>query len=329
MTPLISIVIPVYNRADMIRRTVEGCLAQTYPKIEVVLVDDCSTDRLSEALAAFADDPRVRLISHQDNKGVSTARNSGVEAAKGELIAFLDSDDLWLPTKLERQVALISNHDGDRYLCGTLTEVRSDKGTVRIRPKRLKPKDVRIGDYLFVHKVRQGLPLVTDHGATLMEGFFAQTSSLLLPKKLALATPFRTTLNQYEDMAFLIDLDSKDVDFLIVQEPLTVQQDDHRPGRLGARDDLNRGYRFLDEVDDALSPDAKLAFEATHLAHLYGRDRPGKILGIVLRAFKRGLIAPRSVLGILFRSFLGQAGQRALRDAIRGWFWRPKNRGTA
>jgi hypothetical protein len=119
------------------------------------------------------------------------------------------------------------------------------------------------------------------------------------------------------------------VEFLLVEEPLTVQQDDDRPGRLGARDDLERGYRFLDEIGDGLSPDARLAFEATHLAHLYGRDRPGKVIGIILRAFRQGLIAPRSVLGILSRSFLGQAGQRALRDALIGWWWRPKNRGAA
>ena len=329
MIPLISIVIPVYNRADMIARTIESCLTQTYPTIEVVLVDDCSTDDLSRVLAPFADDPRVRLVSHASNKGVSAARNSGVEAAQGQLIAYLDSDDFWLPTKLERQMELISAHGGERYLCGTLTEVRSGKRRVQIRPKRLKPNDVPIGDYLFVHKVRRHLPMISfDREATLMEGFFAQTSSYLLPKKLAAATPFRTALNQYEDMAFLIDLDQKDVDFLVVEEPLTVQLDDERPGRLGARDDLERGYRFLDEVGDGMSSDAKLAFEATHLAHLYGRDRPGKVFGIILRAFKRRLIAPRSVLGILFRSFLGQAGQRALRHAITGWWWRPKNRGA-
>ena len=329
MTPLISIVIPVYNRADMIGRTVEGCLAQTYPEIEIVLVDDCSTDGLSEALAPFADEPRVRLISHEKNKGVSAARNSGVKAARGELIAFLDSDDLWRPTKLERQMALVREHAGDRFLCGTLTEVRSGNDRVRIRPKRLKPRDVRIGDYLFVHNVRRRLPLVAYDEAALMEGFFAQTSSYLLPKALAETMPFRTALNQYEDMAFLIDLDGKGVDFLLVEEPLTVQQDDDRPGRLGARDDLERGYRFLDEVGDGLSPEARLAFEATHLAHLYGRGRPGKVVGIVIRAFRQGLIAPKSVLGILSRSFLGQAGQRALRDALAGWWWRPKNRGAA
>lgn len=333
MSPLISIVIPVFNRADMIGETVESCLLQTHSEVEIVLVNDCSTDGLDEALVPFADDPRVRRVDHEQNKGVSAARNTGVEAARGMLIAFLDSDDRWQPTKLERQIALIEaqdgNHDGDRYLCGTLTEVRSGNGMVRVRPKRQKPRDVPLGDYLFVHKAQQQCPLVAHEGATLMGGCFAQTSSYLLSKELAKATPFRTSLNQYEDMAFLIDLDAKGVDFLLVEEPLTVQQDDDRPGRLGARDDISRGQRFLDEIGDALSDDAKLAFEATHLAHLYGRRQPGKVVRIVLQAFRKSLIAPRSVLGILSRSFLGQAGQKAIRNAVMGWRWRPKNRGAA
>ena len=329
MTPLISIVIPVYNRADLIARTVESCLAQTHDRIEIILVNDCSTDGLDEALLPFADNPKVRRIDHEQNQGVSAARNSGVEAAKGELVAFLDSDDLWLPEKLEQQVALIDAHEGDRFICGTLTEVRASKGLVRVRPKRRKPLGVPIGDYLFVNKTQQRLPQVAYKGAALMGGCFAQTSSYLVPRELAHATPFRTTLNQYEDMAFLIDLDRKGVDFLLVEKPLTIQHDDDRPGRLGARDDLARGYRFLDEIGDGLSPDARLAFETTHLAHLHGRRRPAKVIGLVLRAFAQGLIAPRSVLGILFRSFIGQASQRALRNAVFGWWWRPKNRGAA
>lgn len=328
MSQLISIVIPVYNRADIIARTVESCLAQTYSPVEIVLVDDCSSDGLQQALAPFADDECVRLVRHERNQGVSAARNSGVEASKGEFIAFLDSDDIWHPTKLERQMALVADHGGGRFLCATLTEVQSDTGTVRIRPKRQKPVGVPIGDYLFVHKVQTRLPQVAYQGASLKGGCFAQTSSYLLPRPLAEATPFRTTLNQYEDMAFLIDLDAKEVAFLIVEEALTIQHDDDRPGRLGASDNLARGYRFLDEVGDGLSPDARVAFEATHLAHLYGRDRPLKVVRTVFDAFRRGAVSPRSVMGILGRSFLGQAGQRALRDAIMGWWWRPKNRGV-
>ncbi len=333
MPTLISIVIPVYNRADIIGRTVESCLAQTYQPIEIVLVDDCSKDALDGALRPFVDDPRVRLVRHEVNRGVSAARNSGVQAAKGALIAFLDSDDIWQPTKLERQMALIDahqgDHDGDRYLCATLTDIRADDGTSKVRPKRLKPRGVPLGDYLFVDKVQRRLPLVSYNGAPLKGGCFAQTSAYVLPRPLALATPFRETLSQYEDMAFLIDLDAKSIDFLLVEEPLTIQYDDNRPGRLGARDDLARGHCFLEAIGEKLSPEATLAFEATHLAHLHGRDRPFKMLSLVFRAFAKRAIAPKSVLGILFRCFFGQGGQQALRGVLFKGQVRAKNGGAA
>ena len=314
--PLISIVIPVYNRADLIGGAIKSCLLQNYDPFEIILVDDCSSDDLQAALTPFSGDERVRLIRHEHNRGVSAARNSGVEAARGELIAFLDSDDAWRPTKLEKQVAHISDRAGAGFICGTLTEVRSDDAPSTFRPKRRKPDDVPLGDYLFVDKVQRQLPMVDWQGVPLKGGCFAQTSSLLLPKVLAASTPFRTTLNQYEDMAFLLDLDRKGVAFLLVEEPLTVQNDDDRPGRLGASDDIARGERFLEAVGEGLSPEARLAFEATHLAHLYGKGQPAKVIGLAFNAFRKGAIAPKSVLGILSRSLLGQAGQKALRDRL-------------
>jgi len=328
-SPLVSIVIPVYNRADLIADTIRSCLEQSYASFEVVLVDDCSTDDLTSALETFAAEPRVRLVRHERNRGVSAARNSGVQAAKGGLVAFLDSDDSWRPTKLEQQIAHIASRLEPDFICGTLTEVRAAGIGSKVRPKRRKPEGVALGDYLFVDKVQRRLPEVDWRGAPLMGGCFAQTSSLLLPTELAIRTPFRTELNQYEDMAFLLDLDRKGVDFLLVEEPLTLQNDDDRPGRLGASDDIERGMRFLDAIGDGLSPDARLAFEATHLAHLYGRDHPARVIGLALRAFRRGAIAPKSVLGILSRSLLGQAGQKALRDRLTARRWRSQDREAA
>ena len=315
-SPLISVVIPVYNRAALIGKTISSCLKQSYRPLEVIVVDDCSSDDLASALSPFVDDERVRLVSHEHNQGVSAARNSGVRAARGDYVAFLDSDDEWKPAKLEKQMELVRSDGGQAILCGTMTEVWAHGRVKKVRPKRCKPKDISIGDYLFVHKVYHNLPQVNWSGAPLVEGCFAQTSSFLLPRDLTLATPFRTTLNQYEDLAFLVDLDQKGVTFLLVEEPMTMQDDDDRPGRLGARDDVERGQRFLDEVGNALSDDARLGFEVTHLAHRYARERPIHVAWLVLRAYVRGLIATRSVLGILTRSLLGQATQKEFRDRL-------------
>ena len=92
--PLVSIIVPVYN----VERYVDECLAsiraQTYVNLEILLVEDCSTDGSLKALAPHLEDPRVRLIRHERNGGLSAARNTGIEAATGDYVMFVDSDDL-------------------------------------------------------------------------------------------------------------------------------------------------------------------------------------------------------------------------------------------
>ncbi len=99
--PLVSICIPTYNRAALVQEAVASVLAQTWREFELIVVDDGSTDDTTEALAAYAS--RIRLIRRESRGGVSAARNTGIAAARGEWLAFLDSDDLWRPEKLARQ----------------------------------------------------------------------------------------------------------------------------------------------------------------------------------------------------------------------------------
>ncbi|NLI80064.1 MAG: glycosyltransferase family 2 protein [Deltaproteobacteria bacterium] len=101
---LVSVIIPTYNRSRLCRQAAESVLSQTYPKVEILIVDDGSQDDTRDVVSML--DDRVHYI-RQDNAGVSAARNRGLLAAKGEYIAFLDSDDLWLPWKLEAQVSLL------------------------------------------------------------------------------------------------------------------------------------------------------------------------------------------------------------------------------
>lgn len=103
-SPLVSVVIPTYNRARFIRDAISSALAQSYANIEVIVVDDASTDQTSSIIDEFGD--AVRYIRQETNAGVGAARNAGVRAARGSLVAFLDSDDRWHPHKLEKQVAL-------------------------------------------------------------------------------------------------------------------------------------------------------------------------------------------------------------------------------
>jgi glycosyltransferase involved in cell wall biosynthesis len=108
MPPLVSVVMPVYNGAKYLRQALDSALAQIYAPLEVIAVDDGSTDESAEILEAYR--PRVVTL-RQANAGVSAARNAGIRAARGELIAFLDQDDWWLREKVSRQVALFSADD--------------------------------------------------------------------------------------------------------------------------------------------------------------------------------------------------------------------------
>lgn len=102
--PAVSVVIPLYNKGPYIARALNSVLAQTFQDFEVIVVDDGSTDDGAEVVRGF-DDPRIRLIQ-QENRGVSAARNRGIEAAQAELVAFLDADDEWLPEHLETLMRL-------------------------------------------------------------------------------------------------------------------------------------------------------------------------------------------------------------------------------
>lgn len=120
--PLVSVVIPTYNRADVLGRALDSALSQTVEAVEVVVVDDGSTDR-TRTVVESSEDSRVRYVAHEQNCGVSAARNTGIDAACGEYVAFLDSDDEWLPRKLERQLSAIDDR-GDDWIgayCETVT----------------------------------------------------------------------------------------------------------------------------------------------------------------------------------------------------------------
>lgn len=135
---LVSIVMPTYNCAGFIAESIESAIAQTYPNWELIIIDDQSTDDTEERVREFsARDPRVRYSRLEKNSGAAVARTRGMEAAQGRYIAFLDSDDLWHPTKLERQLAFL-NESGGAIVCTAydqIDEVGHPIGKV-LQPKR-------------------------------------------------------------------------------------------------------------------------------------------------------------------------------------------------
>ena len=127
--PLVSVIIPTFNRARMLKAAIDSVLAQEYQNIELIVVDDDSTDTSAELLKTYGQD--LTVIS-QKNAGVSAARNAGIAAASGRYIAFLDSDDLWLPQKLTRQIQFFTLHP-EVLICQT-EEIWMRDGR-RVNPK--------------------------------------------------------------------------------------------------------------------------------------------------------------------------------------------------
>jgi glycosyltransferase involved in cell wall biosynthesis len=106
--PTVSVIIPTHNRAKLIGKAIKSVLNQTYQDFEIIIVDDGSTDNTEETVKSF-NNFKIRYISHSNNRGISAARNTGIRASRGKYIALLDSDDEWLPEKLDQQIKVFQN----------------------------------------------------------------------------------------------------------------------------------------------------------------------------------------------------------------------------
>lgn len=137
-TPTVSVIIPTHNRAHLISRAIRSVLEQTFQDLEVIVVDDGSTDGTEEAVKVFTD-PRLRFIRHERNRGGSAARNTGIRAARGEYIAFLDSDDEWLPGKLAEQLRVFAEDPDCGAVYTDILCVYRD-GTVEAPPLGRRPE---------------------------------------------------------------------------------------------------------------------------------------------------------------------------------------------
>ncbi|WP_115865083.1 glycosyltransferase family 2 protein [Halorussus litoreus] len=129
----VSVVVPTYERGDVLPRALDSALAQTHPDLEILVVDDGSTDATAETVAKYrARDDRVRYLVHEDNRGPSAARNTGIEAAEGEVVAFLDSDDELRPRFVERSVAVLDETPENCVGTYVAKNVRRDGDLVRV-----------------------------------------------------------------------------------------------------------------------------------------------------------------------------------------------------
>lgn len=179
--PFVSVVIPTYNRKDKIMASAESVLGQSYRNLELIIVDDASADG-TEALFAGKTDPRMRYVRYEENQGACHARNYGAALAKGELIAFHDSDDLWHKDKLEKQVSFLLEHPADLCFCG-MNRVAANGNHF----------------YFPVH------PFHAEHGlADVLAENRAATQTLLMYRRVWENLKFDEEIRRYQDWDFII-----------------------------------------------------------------------------------------------------------------------------
>lgn len=206
-SPLVSVVVPTHNRVTETLRAVASALLQTLQDIEVIVVDDGSQNPHSlELCLKGLDDDRIKFIALSANHGANRARNIGVNLARGAYVAFLDSDDEWLPGKLEAQLALLQDSPPNTVCsCRVIALSTVSERTVSvIIPVRIIQHGDRVGDYLFCRR-----------GALV-------TPSLMLPRALALKYPFDESLRRHQEFGYLLRLCAVGAEFRFVTEPLVV-----------------------------------------------------------------------------------------------------------
>lgn len=198
---LISIVIPAYNAEKTIEKAILSAIGQTYSDIEVIIIDDCSQDGTVKIAADYEKkDNRVRVLQNQTNMGVAFSRNKGVEEARGDWIAFLDSDDRWDIAKLKKQAALLEQYPSCP-LCFTGSAFENSEG-LRCNYKLSVPEKMGYHDLL-----KQNL---------------ISCSSVLVKKEVLIKYPMKSDPKIHEDLATWLEILKSGAEAVGIDEPLLI-----------------------------------------------------------------------------------------------------------
>jgi glycosyltransferase involved in cell wall biosynthesis len=264
-------------------------------------VDDGSRDGGElRAVVESLSDPRFRYL-RRENGGGGAARNTGIEAARGEFIAFLDSDDLFLPEKLERFSAVLGTDPSEAWYAPTFV----DRGVGRrwVRPDRAIAPGEDMGEYLFV------------------QNQFIQTSTIVIPTATARHTPFDPTLRKGQDLDFCVRLAAAGVRFRMLPEPLTVWVDASEADRTSRHAGHEAPMAWLERTRPLLTPRAEMGYRATVLAYYLSAARPTLALRYILQGWWSAGVPGRIAARQLARSFVPRRAYRRLVNgfvALRG-----------
>lgn len=273
----VSAVIPTYNRRRSIERAVDSVLAQTQPPDEVIVVDDGSTDGTAELLVARYGD-RVRVL-RQRNAGVSAARNHGAREARGDYIAFLDSDDIWLPHRLERQLALAAASGAGLVVCN-VRRVNSAGQEVNVFDRRQQfPRDGRVLEH------------------ALLNPALAPPSVLVRREAFVAVGGFDESLTTAEDIDLMLKL-ALGTEVAVVPEVLVhayVNRDDQLSSLTRSPSDY---VAVVERFIDAHRRDIPALWSRRARCQLYARNARAAVLmgerSVALQYLARAVVASRS-----------------------------------
>ncbi|GGG27946.1 glycosyl transferase [Rhodococcoides trifolii] len=235
--PTVSVVIPTIGRPQL-ADAVASVFAQTYPVDQVVVVVDADVE------ISLPDDPRIHVVHTEFGTGSSAARQTGIECAKGDVIALLDDDDEWFPDKLAIQLDSVADVESDLWLSSTLVEVHDGRPVPRVMPTRVIEPHERVDDYLFrFHEPRFG-------------GSGLQTSTLCFPRAVADRVPWaRPTAALHDDPTWVMQVRDAFPDIAILQIPTPLVRYNmemsslSRTGRDESRDYIAWGDAHLCDAD--------------------------------------------------------------------------------
>ena len=308
-SPVVSVVIPTYNRAPQLGRALRSVLSQTFQDWEVIVVDDASKDNSEEVVNSFHD-PRIRYLRHETNQGGSAARNTGIRAATGEYVGFLDSDDEWLPEKLAMQLAVFQTSDLEQLGVVTCPKymVYDGRGKMRAPRKRAYGRG-------WIYKQLLARHMVVPWG----------TSSLLVKREaLTEANLFDESFPHSQDWDFIFRL-SRHWQIETVETPLIVFHCHSGPSIGQSGKDLEAAERIISKYNQELTAEpAILAGAYYRLAWRYFRTGdPAKCrqnLGHTLR-YNRWHLGARSLQGLTLLPIKGlpktYLGVRRMKQRLR------------
>lgn len=288
-TPVVSVVIPTRNRADILLRSVSSALAQTLHQIEVIVIIDGYDPRTTEALKSVAD-VRLCVLQVAESAGAAEARNRGVQAARGAWIAFLDDDDEWLPNKLERQLEAVERSSAAVPVICSAYVARSSEGDHIFgtrKPNLLEP----ISEYMFARR-----------GFAYGENAVA-TSVLVARRSTLLDVPFDSTLKRHQDWDWALRVFSKSGATLChVPEPLSIYHMPEGVSRISGHSDWRYSLEWCRSRRVFFTPKAISFFVATECVTRARQSgaKPRELLQLIGAFFKDGRPTPRSIALLLW-----------------------------